>query len=108
MQYLHITLHDNDFSIELDTAGRALRNLLHWFGCPDEIDLQVLRVCIQGLLYNAHEIQNLLRKQNDRVKLEDFQPIVEIVDASEIPDWDCGENLYIQLDRSISPDMFFR
>lgn len=109
--YLRITLHDTDFNIELGAVGKALKNLLQWFGCPDEINLQALQVCVQGLLYNANKIQNLLRrKRTDKIKLEDFRPTVEIVDASQILDWDGGESLYIQINCSPSEEqeMFFR
>lgn len=100
MKYLHITLHDNDFSIELESVGELVRNMFEWFGSPKETDLENLRVLVQNFLYNANKLHDLLDGSNIEVKPEYFLPTVEIVDETDVPDWDNSESIYISLDNS--------
>ena len=97
MKYLHITLHDNDFRIELEAVGKLIRELFLWFDYPKDVDLKTFSVCIQNLLYHTMKTRLLLEGENYEIKLEYLLPTVEIVDASEIPTWDNGESLYIDL-----------
>lgn len=97
MKYLHITLHDNDFGIELEAVGHLIRELFQWFDCPKDVGLETFRVCVQNLLYHTLKTRLLLEGESYEIKLEYFLPTIEIVDASEIPDWDNGESLYIGL-----------
>ena len=97
MKYLHITLHDNDFGIELEAVGKLIRELFLWFDYPKDVDLKTFSVCIQNLLYHIMKTRLLLEGENYEIKLEYLLPTVEIVDASEIPTWDNGESLYIDL-----------
>ena len=97
MKYLHITLHDNDFRIELEAVGKLIRELFLWFNYPKDVDLKTFSVCIQNLLYHTMKTRLLLEGENYEIKLEYLLPTVEIVDASEIPTWDNGESLYIDL-----------
>lgn len=97
MKYLHITLHDNDFGIELEAVGKLIRELFLWFDCPKDVDLKTFSVCVQNLLYYTMKTRLLLEGENYEIKLEYLLPTIEIVDASEIPTWDNGESLYIDL-----------
>ena len=97
MKYLHITLHDNDFGIELEAVGHLIRELFLWFGYSKDVDLKTFSVCVQNLLYHTMKTRLLLEGKNYEIKLEYLLPTMEIVDASEIPDWDNGESLYISL-----------
>ena len=97
MKYLHITLHDNDFGIELEAVAHLIQELFRWFDCPKAIDMETFRVCVQNLLYHIMKTRLLLEGENYEIKLEYLLPTVEIVDASEIPTWDNGESLYIDL-----------
>lgn len=97
MKYLHITLHDNDFGIELESVSHLIRELFLWFGYPKDVDLETFRVCVQNLLYHTLKTRLLLEGQNYEIKLEYLLPTMKIVDASEIPDWDNSESIYISL-----------
>lgn len=97
MKYLHITLHDRDFGIELEVVGNLIRELFQWFGCPKQVNLETFRVYTQNLLYHTLKTRLFLENENYEIKLEYLLPTMEIIDASEIPDWDNGESLYINL-----------
>lgn len=53
--------------------------------------------------YTIHNIQHVLHSytsgyhSKDETPLRCFQPELQIVDSTEIPDWNNGEDLYIPL-----------
>lgn len=98
--YLKLTIHDNDFRNELENVSNSLCEIFYFLDVtPDTISdkLPQLKTFVQGLLYEIHLIHVLFDKCKELAHKDYFEPDLEIVNYSDIPDWDNGESAFIPL-----------
>lgn len=101
-KYLRVTIHDNDFSHSLKMIGELLYELF-WFegNYPTEEQFPMLKEYIKHLWYGANATQDLIRlihwEKPTNCHIDCFEPHLEFVDYSDIPDWDNSESIYIPM-----------
>lgn len=98
--YLKLTIHDNDFRNELENVSNSLHEILYFLDVTPDIladKLPQLQAVVQGLLYEIHLIHVLFDECKELVNKDYFKPDLEIVNYSDIPDWDNGESAFIPL-----------
>ena len=106
-RYLNITIHDNDFGIELEFVAELLKSLIDFFSCYESYDIEdkdlpYLKSGINYLLYGVYKIYDYFRAHNNQenttnVSFDYFEPDLKIVDYLDIPEWDNGKSVFIPL-----------
>lgn len=110
--YLRVTIHDNDFTSYAYELGDAIRDILR-FACDnfttstvEQIDLEAIKPYIASIWYGIDALSHHFwwkgtsRNENQtntcRNWFEDGLDL-EIVDYTDILDWDNCESIYIAL-----------
>ena len=99
-RYLRVTIHDNDFSSSLMRVGGLLYESFQFYEkYPTEKDFLALKEAIKHLWLSIHRMQDLIRwgNLNNCTDMEYFNPHLEFVDVTDIPDWDNAESIYIPM-----------
>lgn len=122
-KYLKITLHDNDFSWELQNVCRLLSmylpdtkilEMLQAEAISDKTihsssneSIKMLRIVVIDMLFMFYELQHIIKYSNECSHLTDMfkyhynyfveQLDISIVDKDAIPDWNNDEDFFIRL-----------
>ena len=102
-KYLSISIHDNDFMNYAEIMMESIQYMFRFYDFyPNtEEDLNKLKPAIANL-WNGFYMVNVAsdkRKERDETKLDMFMKNIdlEIVDFTDIPEWDNYETMYIPL-----------
>lgn len=98
-KYLRVTIHDNDFSEPLRLVGDILHEIFYSEdNYPTEQHLPILKERIKYLWHSIYMTQDSMRICSaGPVDASYFEPHLEFVDSTDIPDWDNGESIYIPM-----------
>lgn len=98
MKYLRVTIHDNDFSTELELMGNLVKTMFDWWGhFPTEDELDMVAPLIQNLFYDTYKMNTYLRGSGGLVDKKYFYPTLEFIEFEDIPYDDNDESIYIPL-----------
>lgn len=104
--YLKITICDNDFTGYAKEIGRILYDIFRFENTyPNEDDFDNIKGFIKHLWYSVYELGDYLRWKDTIVEygvshegyIDRFEPDLQIIDYTDIPDWENGEVFYIPL-----------
>lgn len=101
-RYLHITISDRDFWYQMESVCNLLYDIFYYHSYyPNEEDLPILKEHMKHLLYESYCVEKLMDKEcgarRPNVGVEYFNPRMEFMLSSDIPDWDNGESYYIPM-----------
>lgn len=102
-KYLRVTLHDNDFTRSLVQLADILYKIFISEGrFPEEDELPLLEKYIQSLWFSLHNLSSIMRWNKNSVGFTEttekyFEPFLEFVDYTNIPDWNNDEDVYIPM-----------
>ena len=101
--FLKITIHDNDFVNYYLLLGHVLHHL-YCRSNPTKDDLTFMKPYIARLWWSIHNLADI---ENSKIINTDFGPTdyeyfekhlnLDIVDYTDIPNWDNSEDIYISL-----------
>jgi hypothetical protein len=108
LPYLHITVHDNDFTSYYKILGSTIRELFNYAGCKypaSEDDYKILKPFIANIWYSLHNILDYAKWYDSEYvhyeetpkKYFDEHLTVEILDLESIPKDDDCQSIYIPL-----------
>lgn len=102
-KYLKVTIHDNDFTSYYHVLGETLYNIFKGYGkYPDKEDLPKIKTYINYLWWTIDNLDGIYRWKNTSVDWKEnpikiFDVDLDIVEYTNIPDWDNAESIYIPL-----------
>lgn len=106
MKYLRVSINDNDFTSMFATVGGAIWETFFWCcDYPTEKGLENIKADIANLWCSIYmltrkidygdtepiDVPDYYQFFNDRIKLD-------IIDSTDLPDWDNAEAIYVPLD----------
>lgn len=108
MQYIMITVHDNDFWFQLETVANYIRYMYTWFSSNSftEKDIPLLKEAVRDMLVSMEKVKFAVHWFNGEYEprvfdeqhyKEYFEPDIKIVDESEIEEDGNSEYYYIPL-----------
>lgn len=102
-RYLKITIHDNDFTTSLEYIANTLNEIFQNVGrYPEEDELPLLKEYVKSLWLSVDNIWEIMRWNKNSVGFSEnpkviFNPVLEVVDYEDIPDWDDNSSVYIPM-----------
>ena len=102
-KYLKITIHDNDFTSYYHILGKTLYDIFKYNGkYPDKEDLPKIKNYIDNLWWTIDSLNGFYSWKDTSIKWSEnpikyFNVDLDIVEYTNIPDWDNAESIYIPL-----------